>query len=140
MIIAEIKRARIRLPKRRIGVPGFGLWSEKAGVVHVQPPVEVLRQMLTVRLHLDDCFADNGPLRVVPETQDRVLSPAELTRRVEQGPVVQCTLAAGGAVMMRPMLVHASSPATRPSHRRVIHLEFAGCELPDGLEWHIEAA
>jgi hypothetical protein len=30
---------------------------------------------------------------------------------------------------MRPLLLHASSPAAKPQHRRVIHLEFA----PEGL-------
>ena len=36
---------------------------------------------------------------------------------------------------MRPLLVHASSPATVPSRRRVVHLEFAAAELPSPLEW-----
>ena len=37
---------------------------------------------------------------------------------------------------MRPLLVHASSSCSKPEPRRVIHLEFASDELPDGLEWH----
>ena len=40
----------------------------KDGVVHVQPPAEVLAGMVTVRVHLDDCAADNGPVRVLPQT------------------------------------------------------------------------
>src|SRR5262245_7189469 len=47
----------------RIEAPGFGPWSLKAGVVHVQPPAEILERMATVRLHLDDCSESNGPLR-----------------------------------------------------------------------------
>ena len=47
-------------------VSGFGPWSEKEGVVHVQPPIELLERMLAVRVHLDDCGADNGPVRVLP--------------------------------------------------------------------------
>ncbi|HEX6908763.1 MAG TPA: hypothetical protein VF142_00130 [Longimicrobium sp.] len=39
-------------------------------------------------------------------------------------------------LVMRPALLHASSPATRPGHRRVVHLEFAADELPHGLQWH----
>src|SRR5438046_190869 len=35
-------------------VPGFGPWSTKDGIPHVQPPAELLEQMLTVRLHLDN--------------------------------------------------------------------------------------
>ncbi|HEX8672970.1 MAG TPA: phytanoyl-CoA dioxygenase family protein, partial [Longimicrobium sp.] len=61
--------------RERRDVPGFGPWSVKAGVPHVQPPVGVLRNMLTVRLHLDDCDADNGPLQVLPSSHaDGVLS------------------------------------------------------------------
>ena len=48
--------------------PGFGPWSVKDGVVHVQLPAEVLAGMVTVRVHLDDCAADNGPVRVLPQT------------------------------------------------------------------------
>ncbi len=52
--------------RERRDVPGFGPWSEKAGVVHVQPPPAVMERMLTVRLHLDDCEVANGPLLVLP--------------------------------------------------------------------------
>lgn len=37
---------------------------------------------------------------------------------------------------MRPLLLHASSPALAPAHRRVLHLEYAAAPLPPGLEWH----
>jgi hypothetical protein len=47
-------------------VAGFTAWSEKDGVVHVQPPVPILERMLAVRVHLDDCGPDSGPLRVLP--------------------------------------------------------------------------
>ena len=37
----------------RVEAEGFSPWSIKEGVPHVQPPVALLEQMLTVRLHLD---------------------------------------------------------------------------------------
>jgi ectoine hydroxylase-related dioxygenase (phytanoyl-CoA dioxygenase family) len=46
--------------------PGFGPWSVKDGIPHVQPPDELLKQMIALRLHLDDCDASNGALRVIP--------------------------------------------------------------------------
>src|SRR5262245_27210481 len=46
--------------RHRIEVPGFGPWSVKAGVVHVQPPTEILERMIVVRVHLDDCSEQNG--------------------------------------------------------------------------------
>lgn len=115
----------------RVEAPGFGPWSVKDGVVHVQPPVEVLETMITLRLHLDDCGPDNGPLRVLPGTHalGKVAAPPENVSEVV------CCLPAGGALLMRPLLLHASSPAVAPGRRRVIHLEFASGALPGGLEW-----
>ena len=122
--------------KQRVDVEGFGPWSTKAGVVHVQPPREILDAMLTVRLHLDTCGEQNGPLKVIPGSQARgVLPPDEVAAMLQQGTVATCAVPRGGAVMMRPLILHASSSAQSPAHRRVIHLEFCGIGLPGGLEW-----
>ena len=122
--------------KRRSDVAGFGPWSVKAGVHHVQPPVSVLENLLTVRLHLDDCGADNGPLKVLPGSHAHGVLDAAAVERWRAGrEPVSCEAAAGAAVVMRPLLLHASSSAARPGHRRVIHLEFAAGALPGGLEW-----
>jgi hypothetical protein len=40
--------------------------TRKAGVPHVEAPVEILERMLTARLHLDDASDENGPLKVIP--------------------------------------------------------------------------
>ena len=118
-------------------VAGFGPWSVKAGVVHVQPPADVLGRMLTVRLHLDDCGPDNGPLRVIPGShRGGALTPGEVERWRATVPPVACCAAAGGAVLMRPLVLHASSAATAPGHRRVVHLEWSADPLPGGLAWH----
>ena len=116
---------------------GYGPWSVKRGVVHVQPPVGVLRDMLTIRLHLDDCGPDNGPLRIVPATHGELLDAAGVESVVERGPRVALTCGVGGAVVMRPLVLHASSPARSPRHRRVLHLEYAAGDLPGGVRWHV---
>jgi ectoine hydroxylase-related dioxygenase (phytanoyl-CoA dioxygenase family) len=116
--------------------PGYGPWSSKQGVVHVQPPAAVLEQMLAVRLHLDESGAGNGPLRVLPgshragKLRDQEI-PAWRQRTNEE----VCLVPRGGALIMRPLLLHSSSPATEPHHRRVLHIEYSNCELPAGLEW-----
>lgn len=117
--------------------PGFGTWSEKAGVTHVQPPTAVLERMLTVRVHLDDCGPENGPVHVFPGSHRHGRLDAEAIGRWRESAaaVATCT-GAGGALLMRPLLLHASSPSTTPAHRRVIHIEFAADDLPGGLEWH----
>ena len=37
---------------------------------------------------------------------------------------------------MRPLVLHASAAAQSPSHRRVIHIEYASEDLPNGLQWN----
>jgi ectoine hydroxylase-related dioxygenase (phytanoyl-CoA dioxygenase family) len=122
--------------KSRIDVPLFGPWSVKEGVPHVEPPISVLERMLTVRIHLDDCTEDNGPLRVIPGSHKLGRqTPDDARGQLDKHGEVACAVKSGGAVLMRPMLLHASSPSVSSMHRRVIHIEFAADQLPSGLEW-----
>lgn len=41
-------------------IEGWGPWSVKDGTHHVQPPLDVLNNMVTFRIHLDDTTRDNG--------------------------------------------------------------------------------
>lgn len=121
---------------RRVDAPAYGPWSEKAGVVHVQPPVDVLEKMLAVRIHLDASDAGNGPLRVLPSSHRAgKLRDEEIPSWRDKVSEEVCLVPRGGVLLMRPLLLHASSPAVRPDHRRVIHIEFASCELAPGLAW-----
>lgn len=122
--------------QRRIEVNGFEPWTEKAGIPHVQPPITILERMLAVRVHLDDCMDENGPVRVLPGSHKSArLSPKEIEQWKTQVEPVACLVPRGGILVFRPLILHASSPAQQPGHRRVIHLEFAAEDLPGGLEW-----
>ena len=122
--------------KKRGDFPGYGPWSLKDGVPHVQPPVEILETMITLRLHLDDCDETNGALRVIPGSHCLGrLSSGEIGSIRSKQREILCSMRAGDALLMRPLLLHASSEATNPAHRRVIHLEYATRPLADGLEW-----
>lgn len=126
--------------RERIDVSGFGPWSTKDGVPHVQPPVHLLEQMMTVRLHLDDCDETNGAVRVLPGSHRFGRLSAEAIQEVRiQETSELCCVAAGGALLMRPLLLHSSSKSRTTGHRRVVHIEYAAFDLPNGLQWH-EAA
>lgn len=115
---------------------GWGPWSRKEGVHHVQPPREVLDAMVTVRLHLDSTDEQNGPLRVLPGShREGILTDARIDELVATARPVACVVAEGDAVVMRPLVVHSSSKSTTTAHRRVVHLEYAAYELPAGLAW-----
>lgn len=51
---------------RRVDAPGLRGWSEKEGALFVQVPAELLAKLVAVRVHLDACGADDGPVRVLP--------------------------------------------------------------------------
>ena len=127
----------LSIPVRdRVDGPECSGWSEKEGQLYVQPPVSVLEQLVAVRLHIDDCPAESGALRVVPHSHmEGRIDPgqAEALRQHHGETVVP--VAQGGALVMRPLLLHASSKATSLSQRRVLHFVFGPPKLPLGLEW-----
>lgn len=123
--------------KERREVPDYGTWSVKAGVQHVQPPVQVLKKTLALRLHLDDCGENNGPLQVLPGSHlSGKLNAENIQSWRARVAHVNCIVRAGGVLLMRPLLLHASSSAREPAYRRVIHLEFADGGLDGGLRWN----
>ena len=123
--------------KGKVDTEGFGGWSVKEGVPHVLPPASILEQMLTIRLHLDDCTRENAPLRVSPGTHRLgILDKADVPAILADHGEAVCTCRAGDALLIRPLLLHASSASESPHHRRVIHIEYACTELPRDLEWY----
>lgn len=127
--------------RERVETPGFEAWSVKEGVPHVQPPAAVLERMLTVRIHLDDADERNGALRVIAGSHRLGrLDGEQIVGLREQLGETLCAAAAGDALLMRPLLLHASGRSTNDRPRRVLHLEYAGQSLPGGLKWQEVAA
>lgn len=116
---------------------GFSAWSTKAGVTHVRPPRSILEAMLTVRLGLDDVQHEDGALHVIPGSHlGGVLNPEEIERARRTTPSMSCApMRAGDALLMRPLLLHSSPRSSEPSHRRVVHIEYAAAPLPGPLRW-----
>jgi hypothetical protein len=120
----------------RVENPTLTGWSEKQGSLFVQPPDIVLQELVAVRLHVDECGNDDGALRIVPGSHKfgRLNNEDALEARSNLGEVV-CTVPKGGALLMKPLVLHASSKATGHSRRRVLHLVFGPSHLPLGLTW-----
>jgi len=121
-------------------IAGWGPWSVKDGLPHVRPPAEALAAMLTLRLHLDDCDADNGALLTLPGTHTHgILDDTRLAAFKTAVTPVLCAMSAGDALLMRPLLLHASGKSVSARRRRILHIEYAGFALPPGLAWHTAA-
>jgi hypothetical protein len=122
--------------QNKVEADGFGPWSVKADVLHVQPPDSVLEKMVSLRLHLDPCGENNGALRVIPGSHRRGRIAEELIPTIREASFEHvCAVDAGDALLMRPLLLHASSASRVPNHRRVVHLDFAAFQLPKGMGW-----
>ena len=113
-------------------------WSEKEGQLFVHAPRDLLQKLVAVRLHLDNCRAEDGPLRVVPGShQQGLLSDLDIAHwRKTRGEVI-CEASAGDVLVLSPMLLHASSKASGAGQRRLLHFVFGPCQPGHGLAWRL---
>jgi hypothetical protein len=57
---------------------------------------------------------------------------------VSDGRPQECLVGRGGVLVMRPLLVHASSRTVTPMPRRVLHIEYAGSlHIDTDLDLHV---
>ena len=117
-------------------VAGYAPWSHKDGSPHVQPPVSLLENMVTLRLHLDDTTASNGALRVISGShKNGKILPSNINDFDEKD-VTTCECLSGDVLLMSPLILHSSRRSKLPSHRRVIHFEYArDKDLDNNLQW-----
>lgn len=119
---------------KKLELPGFGPWTTKQNQFAVQPPVNVLENIYTIRIHLDDTDENNGALKVVPKSHAKgIYRPETIDWTVETEEI--CNVEKGGIMLMKPLTLHGSNRTTNGKKRRVIHVEFSDTELPEVLQW-----
>ena len=122
--------------QRRFESEGYGPWSIRDGVVHVQPPASILEKMVSLRIHLDPCSEENGPIKFIAGSHlSGVLETSEIERWRNERETVVCPAGRGDIIAMRPLILHSSLIAESPEHRRVLHIEYAAVQLPAGMRW-----
>ncbi len=122
--------------RERVETEGFGPWSTKDGVLHVAPPVEVLRDMVTLRLHIDPCGPDNAPLRVALGTHGLgVVAAGKAAEVAAAHPLLVCHADEGDVWAYSTLILHASERSRSKGRRRVLQVDFAARPLPNGLVW-----
>lgn len=119
---------------RKEPIDGFGPWTVKQDQFAVQPPIDILENNFTIRIHLDNTDKGNGALKVIPGSHLRGIYRPE-TIDWDSEKEILCDVPRGGIMIMKPLLLHASGRSVNQNKRRVIHIEFSRHQLPKPLEW-----
>ena len=130
---------RIIAVQDRVDLPGFTNWSRKGAVWHCEPPAELLRQMLFLRIHLDENTLENGAMEIAPGSHKLGPVPSQDVPELMADRKTEICLSAPGDILVLSMLtLHRSRPASVPSRRRVLRLDLGPPALPEPLRWCIE--
>ncbi|WP_136668297.1 phytanoyl-CoA dioxygenase family protein [Flavobacterium sp. H122] len=120
--------------EEKIETENYINWTSKHNQVAVQPPLPILENIFTVRVHLDDTTKHNGAVKVITSSHKNgiILMNNLLLDKKEE---VECEVSKGGIMLMKPLTLHASTKTTNNKRRRVIHIEFSNQTLPNNLKW-----
>ena len=121
--------------KEKREIEGFSNWIKRKGFYSVCPPEKISKGSFTLRIQLNDSSGENGALKVIPGSHKKRLDEKEIGLLVNNSIPKVCEVEAGGILLMKPLLLHASSRSKSMKRRQVIHLEFSSSQLPDGIEW-----
>ena len=120
----------------RANVPGFGPWSVKAGIIHVEPPFSLIERMLTIRVHLDSVDADNAPLLVAPGSHRfGRIAERDIDAAVTRCGTAACLAERGDLWIYATSILHASAASAKIGHRRVLQVDYSADSLPAPLAW-----
>lgn len=119
---------------KKESIYGFSNWTKKHNQFAVQPPIEFLENIFTIRIHLDETDENNGALKVIEKSHLKgVFRPETINWNIEKESI--CNVKSGGIMLMKPLLLHSSSKTNNKKRRRVIHIEFCNKKLPNSLNW-----
>ncbi len=121
---------------QKVDIPGYGKWTRKNEVYHVEPPTDILDDMLTLRFALDDSTIETGALKLIAGSHKLgKLDTSQLEKELGKSAPTVCEMRAGDILLMRPLLLHASDKARQARQRRVLHLEMSKSPLPHPMQW-----
>lgn len=119
---------------KKVALAGYHKWTTKDNQFAVIPPLSILENNFTIRIHLDNTTYENGALRVINKSHTKgIYRPENINFDAETETI--CEISKGGIMIMKPLLLHASNKTTNKKRRRIIHLEFSNQKLPNEIEW-----
>lgn len=120
--------------ENKIEVSGYINWTKKNNQLAVQPPLQILENIFTIRIHLDNTTENNGAVKVISEShKNGIILRKE--HSLNKDNEITCNVEKGGVMLMKPLTLHSSTRTTNNKKRRVLHIEFSNLTLPQGLQW-----
>lgn len=120
----------------RVETPGFSNWTNKAGIWHAEPPIELLDRMLFARVHLDPADESNGCLQLALGTHTRgKIAAAEAETIANAASIENCIAERGDVLFAKALILHRSSPSRSNAGRRAIRIDYCANPLPQPLAW-----
>lgn len=119
---------------KKVDLANYGPWTVKQNQFAVQPPLDILKSIYAIRIHLDNTDQNNGALKVVPKSHLKGIYRPETIDWTKESETI-CSVPKGGVMLMRPLLLHSSSRTTNNNQRRVIHIELSNADLAPEINW-----
>lgn len=115
---------------------GFHNWTKKSDTWHCEPPLNLLKEMLFVRIHLDDTDEKNGAMDIAVGSHQEGIIPSDLAKKhAEQYQVESCEAKRGDILILKMLTLHSSKPSSVSTQRRAIRIDFSCVDLPAPLKW-----
>ncbi|WCM41426.1 phytanoyl-CoA dioxygenase family protein [Flavobacterium sp. CBA20B-1] len=119
---------------KKATLENFMNWTKKQNQFAVQPPISILENITTLRIHLDETNSENGALKVIENSHSKgIFRPENIDWKNEKE--TTCDVPKGGVMLMKPLLLHSSNKTTNNEKRRVLHIELSNINLPKELNW-----
>lgn len=123
--------------KNKIETVGYSNWTVESGIPHAIPPKEVLEKRLSVRIHLDHCFIENGAILVAPKShKNGIIQNKTEIEKIISDETIYCEVEKGGVMFITSLLLHKSPYSTTDKKRRILQIDYVGIKLNNGLEWY----
>jgi ectoine hydroxylase-related dioxygenase (phytanoyl-CoA dioxygenase family) len=101
----------------------------RQGLAYAELDAQTLAGLVALRIHFDATDGDTGALCVVPGSHRQGVMTKDQILNFPLERYVACSAAAGDVLILRPLLLHRSSPSRGEGQRRVLHVVYATKEL-----------
>ena len=127
---------RVIAVKEKHEIPGYGLWTNKSGMWHVEPPVDILKEMIFIRVHFDDTDENNGCLELALGSHKYGrIKERDIGGILSKSVTEFCTAKRGDVLIVKALTLHRSLKSKTTDSRRALRVDYCNAKLQAPLEW-----